>query len=200
MDWDGNRYRVLEDTTNRGRRNAAIPSQLPQALSLAAFTRDGFAIKVKRSASDVPAFETRSAHTGLDPLDDQAAFEFRDGTHDDDDGPAQRAARIDLFAESDELDLQVIQLIENLQEMGYGPRDPVEGPDQHHIEPTAPCIAQQFVQARTFGLGAADRVGVFLCDLIAALGGQLTQVVQRSFQPEPPPARRKARPSGERSR
>jgi hypothetical protein len=50
----------------------------------------------------VAAFEFRAAHAGTNSLDDQASLQFCDGA-DDDDGPAQRPAGVDLFAEADEL-------------------------------------------------------------------------------------------------
>ena len=169
---------TIQHPPHRCRRDAVVLCKLPQAVSLAALTQDGFAIQVERSAPDVPAFEPCSAHAGLDAFDDQRAFQFSDCPDDDHDGPAQRAARVDLFAEADELDLEMIQLIENREEMGHGPCDPVEGPDHDDIEPSAPCIAQKLIQARTFGLGAGDPVRILLHNLEAALGSKLTQIMQ----------------------
>ena len=62
--------------------------------------------------------------------------------------------------------------------MGHGPCDPVEGPDHDDIEPSAPRIAQQLIQARTFGFGSGDPVRILLHNLEAALRSQLTQIVQ----------------------
>jgi hypothetical protein len=63
------------------------------------------------------AFELGTAHTCSNALDDQVAFESRDRANDDDDGAAQRTARVDVFAERDELDAEVVQLIEHFEEV-----------------------------------------------------------------------------------
>ena len=91
-------------------------SDLTQALSQAAISTDGFTVENKRHASDVPALEPGAPHTGADPLDDQVAFKLG-YCSDDDDGAAQRAARVDLFAEADELYVEPVQFIEHFQEV-----------------------------------------------------------------------------------
>ena len=63
-------------------------SQLAQALPALAVSEDGCAVESKRRAADGAAFEARPPHAGADPLDDQAAFQFRDGSDDDHDGAA----------------------------------------------------------------------------------------------------------------
>ena len=155
-----------------------VSGDLPDAVALAAIAMDSFAVHGDRLPADMAAFEPGSPHAGTHPLDDQRAFEFSDRADDDDDSPAQRAARVDLLAKRDELDSQVIQLIEDLQKMGDRPRDAIEGPDQHDVELAPPCIPQQLIEPRPLRLGATDLVRVLLHDLITALGGQLTQVVE----------------------
>src|SRR6476646_9321982 len=81
-------------------RDAMAFGDLPQALSLAAVTPDGLLVQGQRISSDVPAFEARPSHAAANPLDDQAALELGDGADDHHDGAAQRAARVDLFAEA----------------------------------------------------------------------------------------------------
>jgi hypothetical protein len=63
----------------------------------------------------VPAFETSTPHAGADSFDDQVAFELGDGSDDHDDGAAQRAARVDIFAEADELDVDPVELRQALR-------------------------------------------------------------------------------------
>ena len=55
------------------------------------------------------AFELGTAHTCSNALDDQVAFEFGDCAEDDDNRTAQRAARVDILAERNELDAKVIR-------------------------------------------------------------------------------------------
>ena len=74
---------------------------LAQAVAALAIAEDGLAIEIQRPAADVASFEAGAPHAGAHPLDDQVAFEFRDGPDDDHDGAAQRAAGVDLLAEAE---------------------------------------------------------------------------------------------------
>ena len=81
----------------------------------------------------MPSFELGSPHAGSHPLDDQRTFQFGDRSDDDDDGAAQRAARIDLLTEADELDVEVVELVEDLEEVPGRGCEPIAHPDQEHI-------------------------------------------------------------------
>ena len=94
----------VDDAVYGGPGDAVSFGDLAQALSALAIAKDGFTIEIERPAADVTSFEPGAPHAGAHPLDDQVAFEFGDGADDDDDGPAQRAAGVDLLAEADELD------------------------------------------------------------------------------------------------
>ena len=155
---------------------------LAKALASAAIVADGGVIKFQRLPSDVPAFKLGPAHAGPNPLDDEIALEFGDGTDDHDDRPAQRAAGVDLFPEADELDVQPVQLIQDFEEVLDRPGDPIGGPDQDHIEPAAACIPHHVIQTGAARLRAADPVRVLFEDLIAALPGHLVEVVELGFR------------------
>lgn len=88
--------------------------QLAETLAALAIPEDGGAIEVERRPSDTLALEPGAAHAGAHSLDDQVAFQFSDRADNDDDGAAQRAASVDLFAERHELDVETVQLVENL--------------------------------------------------------------------------------------
>ena len=77
---------------------------LPDALATLTVLLDGGVVQYQRSSADVLAFEPGAPHAGAHPFDDQVAFQFGDGADDDHDGPAQRAAGIDIFPEADVLD------------------------------------------------------------------------------------------------
>jgi hypothetical protein len=147
-------------------------------LTLAALTvpQDSDVVELERMAADGTAFETGAPHAGAHPLDDQVAFEFRDGSDDNHDGPAQRASGIDLLAEANELDVEPVEFVEDLEEVLHRPGDPVRGPDQQNFEAVAAGVAHQGIETRPAGPGAADRVGVLLDDLVAALLGHLAEV------------------------
>jgi hypothetical protein len=151
---------------------------LPQALAVASIAEDGIAIEFERLPSDVPALELGSPHAGSHTLDDQVAFEFRDRSDDDDDGPAQRAGRVDRLAEADELDVEAVELIEHFEQMSGRARDPIASPDQDDIEPAAAGIPHQISEPWPARLHAADLVHIFLDDLIAALSSHLAQIVE----------------------
>jgi hypothetical protein len=79
-------------------------------LSAPTIEQDRLAIERERHASDVPAFEPRAPEAGAHPFDDQAAFQLGHRADDSHHGAAQRATRVDLFAERDELDVQPAEL------------------------------------------------------------------------------------------
>ena len=151
---------------------------LAQTATMLAIAEDRFAIKIKWAASDVSAFEPRSAHAGTDSLDNEVAFELSDGSDDDYEGAAQRAAGVDLLAEADELYIDTLQFIEHFKEVLHRPGDPVRCPDQDHIEASAAGIAHQFVQPGAFGLRPGDPIGILLHDLVTALSSHLAEIMK----------------------
>ena len=153
-------------------------SDLAQALPLAPVTVDGFAVDFDGLTTDVASFEAGAPHAGADPLDDQIAFKFSNRSDDHDDGPAQRAGRVDIFAEADELDVEPVQLVEDLEEMPGGACDPIARPDQDGIEPAATGIPHQFIEAWPTCLGPGDSVCIFVDDFIAALGSHLAEIMK----------------------
>jgi hypothetical protein len=82
-----------------------------EALSAGTVPKNGNAIDVERPAADVPSLESGPAHSCADPFDDQIPFQFGDGPDDDDHGPAERAAGIQVLPEADELDAEMVELI-----------------------------------------------------------------------------------------
>ncbi len=126
----------------------------------------------------MPAFEAGAPHPGAHPFDDQVAFEFRDRSDDDDDGPAQRTTGVDLLAETDELDVEAVQLVEDLQEVPNGPSDPVRSPDQHDIELATASLLQELIETRPARFRAGDPVSELRHDLEAALNSHLPKIVQ----------------------
>jgi hypothetical protein len=127
------------------------------------------------------ALQFGAAHPGAYPLDDQVPLQLGDRADDDDDGPPQRAASVDVLPEADELDLQVIEFVEYFEEVADGAGEPVRRPYQHDVKPAAARIPHQFIETRALGLGPADLVGVLADDLIPALAGQLLEIMQLAF-------------------
>jgi hypothetical protein len=70
----------MEHTVDGGSRDTVRPGNLAQALSAPALQKDRLAVDCERLAPDRPAFEARQPHAGLDALDDQVAFKFRNRT------------------------------------------------------------------------------------------------------------------------
>ena len=150
---------------------------LCQAHAAGTVTEQGRPVDFQWGAADAPAFQLGTPHAGPDPFDNKVAFQFGDGTDDDDHGAAQRAAAIDVLAEADELDVQPVELVEHVKQVTDRAGDPVEGPDHDDVELAAAGVGQQLVQSGAPGLGAADPVGVLLDDLEATLLGQGVQVM-----------------------
>ena len=132
-------------------------------------TDDRSAIQIEGYAAHVPPFQLRAAHAGSNAFDNQVAFEFGDGPDDDNDGAAQRAAGVDVLAETYELDTEVIEVIKDFEEVAYAARHAIEGPNQHHIEAMAAGVLQKFIEAGAARLRTADSIGVFVDDFETAL-------------------------------
>jgi hypothetical protein len=81
------------------------------------------------------------------------------------------AAGIDLLAEVDELDVEPAELVDILEDVPHRPGQPVEGPDQDHVQATAARLAHHQIQSRPARLRAADGVGLGSDDVEAAQCG-----------------------------
>src|SRR6185437_2252591 len=162
-------------------RDAVTLGQLTKALTLAAIAQDGGAIELEWLPSDVATFELGTAHSGAHPFDDQVAFQFRDSSDDDDDRSTQRTARVDLFAETDKLDVDPILFVEYFEEVFYRSGQAIGGPNQDHIETAAAGILHHFVQTWSLRFGSADPVCILMRDLVAALLRHLAEVVELGF-------------------
>ena len=167
----------MEHAVNGGAGDAMGLGDLVQALPALAIVENSVAIEDQRWAADAPAFQAGAPHAGAHPLDDQVAFELSDRSDDDHDGPAQRAAGVDLLAEADELDVEPVQLVEHFEEVLHRSGDPVRSPDQDDIEAAAAGVGHHLVQSWPASFHAADLVGHLRDDLVAALRGHLAEVV-----------------------
>ena len=144
--------------------------ELSQAEAAIVITEDRLAIDVEGLAADVPTFEPGATHAGSDTLDDQRPFEFCDRTIDDhDDGSAECATGIDIFAERNELDAQATQFIEHFEIVPNRAGDTIARPYDNYIELAATSVDHELVEPGTAGFGTADAVSVFVDDLEAAL-------------------------------
>ena len=92
-------------------------------------------------------------------------------------GAAQRATRVDLLAEAEELDFKMLELVQHFKEVSDRAGDAIACPDQDHFEAAPAGIPHHFIQTRTACLHAADPVDVLLGDFVTALGGHLAKVV-----------------------
>ena len=125
---------LSQHTLDRRGGNAMPPGDLADALPLAAVALDGGTVKYQRLAADLLTFETGAPHTGAHPLDDQAAFEFRDGADDHNDGPTQRTGGVDVLSERDVFDVDPVEFIQNIEEVLRRPGDPIGCPNQDDVE------------------------------------------------------------------
>ncbi len=105
---------LVQHAVHGGAADAIRSGDLADGVSAPAILKDRSAVEMERRSADAAAFKAGPAHAGADPLDDQVAFQFRDGADDDDDGAAQWTAGVDLLTERDELDVEPVQFIEHL--------------------------------------------------------------------------------------
>ena len=166
---------------NASDRSARYPvdlGQLTQAAAKLSLPGDSTLVEIERAASDMASFQARSSHAGANAFDNQTALEFRNGTNDNDDRSAQRAAAVDVFSKREELDSEAVQFIERFQKMPYGARHPVEPRDRDHIETMPRCVDHQLIQRRTARSGTGNTVvDVGSRYLPATLLRQLAQIV-----------------------
>ncbi len=155
--------------------------QLTEALSLSSIPQDAGAIELERFASNMTAFELGPAHSGAHPLDDQVSFELCNGADDHDDGAAQWTTGIDLFAETDKLDIEMIEFVQDFEEVFHRPGQTVGGPNQDHIEAAAAGVLHHFVQTRAPGFGTADLIGILPDDFVIALNRHLLEIIELGF-------------------
>jgi len=91
-------------------------------------------------------------------------------------------ASVDLLAEADELDAQVIELGQDVKKVLHASGQPVGGPDQQNVEVAPTGSGQHLIEPGAAGAGAGDAVGIFGRDLKAALASQLAQVPDLGFR------------------
>jgi len=169
---------LADDLRDHGAADAVGLGDLVQAHAAVAVSEHGGAIDIERMPADLAAFKPGPAHAGPDPFDDQVPLQLGDGADDHDDGAAERPAGVDVLAERDELDVEMVELIEDFDQVLHRPGQAVERPDQDNIEAAAAGVAEHLIEARAPSLGAADPVDVLLDDLQAALSGQGSEVVE----------------------
>ena len=107
-------------------------------------------VDAERRSTDSSAFQLRSAHSCSNPFDDQTFLKLRNRTHNHDYRTAQRASRVNIFAQANELDVEVAQFVEYFQEMANASRHPIERRNEHDVEAMSPSICQQLIEARAF--------------------------------------------------
>ena len=151
---------------------------LTQALAPSTLLENSNPIDIEWPPADMPALQPCAAHPCPHPLDDEIPFEFCDGADDNHDGPPERAAGIEVLAEVDELDVEVIEFVEHLEEVAHGPGDPVRGPYQQHLEAAAASIPEQVIKTRPTSFGSGDPVGVLGNDLKTPLPGHRAEIVE----------------------
>jgi hypothetical protein len=151
---------------------------LSQGHPTTTITDDLLPIDIQPSPTDPLPFELGPSHSGPNSFYDQTSFEFADSTNDDDHGATQWAGGIDVFSKTDEIDVQMIEVIEHFQEVPNRASHAVERPNHDYIEAMSPGVRHKPIQTGAFGLCSADRVGVLADNLVAACLRQGAQVAK----------------------
>ncbi len=152
--------------------------QLAETESALTVTDQRFAVDVEPRPADVLTFESRPPHAGADTLNDQATFQLGDGADDHDHGAAQWTTGVEVLAEADEFNVQVVEFVQHLQKVPSTAGQPIAGPDQHHLEAAMAGVGQHPIQTRAACPGPRDAVGVAFDNFIAALLGDAFQIVR----------------------
>jgi hypothetical protein len=97
-------------------------------------------VDVERRSTNSSSFHFRSPHTGANALDDKTFFKLGNRTDNNDYRPAQWASRVNIFAQTNELDAEMGQLVEYFQEMANASRHSIEGSNEDDVEAMAPGI------------------------------------------------------------
>jgi hypothetical protein len=126
----------------------------------------------------MPSFEPGPAHTCPDPFDDEIPLQLCDSPDDDDNGPTKRAAGIEVLAEADELDGQMVELIEHLEEVPDRARDPIRSPDKNYLEAAAAGIPQQLIETGAPSLCSGDAIGVLGNDFETSLLSHRAEIMK----------------------
>jgi hypothetical protein len=132
--------------------------QLAQTEAMGTITEQGFPVNVEPRTADILAFQLSSPHTGPHALNNKVTFQFGNSADDDHHGAAQWTARVELFTEADELQVEVVQLIEYFQEVPDGACDTIARPHQDYIEAATTGIGHHLVETRAAGFGSRDLV------------------------------------------
>jgi len=155
---------------------------LAQALASSALLENSNTIDIEWPPADMPSLEPGAAHSCPHPFDDEIPFELCDGPDDDHDGPPERAAGIEVLAEADELDVEMIEFVEHLEEVAHGPGDPVRGPDQEHLEAASARVSKQIVKTRSASFRPGNSIGVLSNDLKTPLPGHRAEIIELSLR------------------
>jgi hypothetical protein len=155
---------------------------LTQTLTPSALLENSNAIDIEWPPADMSSFQPGAAHSCPYPFNDEIPFEFCDGADDDHDGPPERAAGIEVLAEADELDVEMIEFVEHLEEVAHGPGDPVRGPDQKHLEVAAARISKQIIETRSTSFSPGDPIGILGNDLKTPLLGHGAEIIELSLR------------------
>ena len=159
-----------------GNPNTIVPgTDAPEAIVIVPIMGSNRAlgtIQLESWTSDVAPFESSTTHAGTYTFDDQVALQLGDYGDDDNDRASQCAAGVELFAEADELDVEMVQFVEYFEEVLDRASQAIAGPDHDHIEASAASVAHEVVETGPACLRTADAIGVLADDLETALRGE----------------------------
>ena len=120
----------FQDLADQSSRDAVILCDRRQTVTASSIMQHTSTIDLRWTTADPDAFELGAPHAGPHSLDDQIAFQFCNRRGDDDDGTAQRAARVHLFAAGDKLNAEMIEFVQHFEEMFHRAGHAIAGPDR----------------------------------------------------------------------
>jgi hypothetical protein len=136
-------------------------------------------IDPKARTSQVLPLGSRTTQSGLDPFDEEAPFQLRDGRDDREHRLAEWGASVDLFTNRDELDPKVPEQFQRLDQVPNGPAEAIEGGYDDHIHTSGLHDCHQLVECQASVCHPRDPFIDVFRDVIPASGSAvLPQVAQ----------------------
>ena len=119
-------------------------------------------VKLRRRSPTVLVLAV-GGNAGAGALRHDLPFHLSEGRDDGENGFADGGLGVDAFAQADQLDLAVVELIDDLNQVGHTAPQPVEAPDDERV-----AGAQGLEEAVEFGALAAAAGSVVGVDAVAA--------------------------------
>jgi len=125
------------------------------------------------------SFPLGVGHAGLDSLYDDVSLELGHSGDNLEDELARGRGGVEVVLVGYEVDAQGVELVEGVDQVFEGPREPVELPDGQDFELSSLCGDHHFIEGRPIGVFAAEAlVDINLVELPAGSADELLELLE----------------------